>query len=126
MMIRHKGGEKKGMKQPKKEKSLNSKFAIATISSANCYQEAPSLSLSLSLYPRVAQTSEQARTLKQASKHAGSPWQACIQSNAATRAAVATSHVPSTYLPTYLPSTSTTSVFFKGFCDIAKAAIIKK
>jgi hypothetical protein len=58
------------MKQPKKEKFLNSKFAIATISSANCYQEAPSLSpylsLSLSLYPRVAQASEQGRTLKQA------------------------------------------------------------
>jgi hypothetical protein len=47
MMIRHRGAKKKkGMKQPKKEKSLNSKFAIATISSANCYQEAPSPSLS--------------------------------------------------------------------------------
>jgi transglutaminase/protease-like cytokinesis protein 3 len=65
MMIRHRGGKKKGMKQPKKEKSLNSKFAITTISSANCYQEA--LSLSLSLYPRVAQASEQAHSSKQAS-----------------------------------------------------------
>jgi hypothetical protein len=63
------------MKQPKKEKSLNSKFAIATISSANCYQEAPSLSLSLptgSANQRASahtQASKQARWLSLASLH---------------------------------------------------------
>jgi hypothetical protein len=70
------------------------------------------LPLSLSLPTGSASQRASAHTQPSKQAHAGSPWQACIQSNAATRAAVATSHVPRpTYVPTYLPSTSTTSVF---------------
>jgi hypothetical protein len=74
MMIRQRGKkEEKGMKQPKKEKSLNSKFAIAPISSANCYQEAPSLSLPTGSASQRAsahtKASKQARWLSLASLH---------------------------------------------------------